>query len=79
VHDPGMLVVSPESEDVLKSYLRQHDVQADIVGDTSFATLKVLGTPTLVLLDGPSIVRGVWVGWLDSSKEAEVVKAITKE
>lgn len=48
-------------------------VQPDAVVTVDFASIKVPGTPTILLVDNQGKVLDVWVGKLDASGEKEVL------
>jgi thioredoxin-related protein len=50
--------------------------QPDGMVNIDFASIKVPGTPTLLLVDNTGKVLDVWVGKLDPDKEKEVLKVL---
>jgi thioredoxin-related protein len=50
--------------------------QPDGMVNIDFASIKVPGTPTLLLVDNTGKVLNVWVGKLDPSAEKEVLKTL---
>ncbi|HLH43740.1 MAG TPA: hypothetical protein VKV74_12175 [Bryobacteraceae bacterium] len=70
------VAVMPEGKDRAADYLRDSlllrfsSVVQDMPG------LRVSATPTLLVVDREGIVRGAWVGMLDSSAEDEVVATL---
>lgn len=70
-----VLAVSDESAEVTRSYLGRHGVQVDGVVS---ATLRVPGTPTLILVDGKGNVTHTWVGRPPSEQaELKVIDTLT--
>lgn len=51
-------------------------VQPDKVVHIDFSSIKVPGTPTLMLVDNTGKVLNVWVGKLDDGGEKEVLKTL---
>jgi thioredoxin-related protein len=51
-------------------------VQVDNMVHVDFASIKVPGTPTLLLVDKQGKVLNVWVGKLDSGGEKEVLETL---
>jgi hypothetical protein len=72
-----LIVVGRESEEVIRKYLADNDLTADLVVSVSDRDLRLQGTPTLVLLSQRMVVRSVWIGLLQSQeKENEVIVAL---
>jgi thioredoxin-related protein len=62
---------APESEKFTNA-----GVQPDNVVHIDFRTIKVPGTPTLLLVDNNGKVLNVWVGKLDEGGEKDVLKVL---
>lgn len=72
VQRPRLAVVTRDDHDVASSYLRTHDITVDQLITGARLPDKVWATPTVVLLSPSGVVRGVWAGRLDSSRQQEV-------
>ncbi|HSS48679.1 MAG TPA: hypothetical protein VLX28_07015, partial [Thermoanaerobaculia bacterium] len=62
---------APESEKFTNA-----GVKPDNVVHLDFSSIKVPGTPTLLLVDNNGKVLNVWVGKLDESGEKDVLKVL---
>lgn len=62
---------APESEKFSNA-----GVQPDNVVHIDFSTIKIPGTPTLLLVDNNGKVLNVWVGKLDEGGEKDVLKVL---
>jgi thioredoxin-related protein len=62
-------------EDELKKF-QDGGVQPDNVVEANFSSIKVPGTPTVMLVDHDGRVLGVWVGKLEEDREREVLKRL---
>jgi thioredoxin-related protein len=62
-------------EDELKRF-QAAGAQPDGVVQADFNSIKVPGTPTVMLVDRTGKVLAVWVGKLEESKEQEVLKRL---
>lgn len=62
-------------EDELKTF-QAGGVQPDGVVPADFNSIKVPGTPTVMLVDRSGKVLAVWVGKLEESREQEVLKRL---
>ncbi len=71
-----MIAVLPQPVKDGQEFLRSLDISVEEVRQASPASLKVLGTPTLLLVDGQGVVVKVWRGKLSSTGEAEVLTSL---
>lgn len=75
-NDTKLVAVFSHSSDVGSQYLNDLGVKIDSVEQVSFESLKVEGTPTLILVDSQGLVKKVWVGRLPPKVEEEVLAAM---
>jgi hypothetical protein len=73
-----MVAVLPQSKDEAASYLKEHGIEADEVVSMEVSKLGLMGTPTLLLLDGQNKLEELWVGKLNESQESEVIERLKK-
>lgn len=73
---PRMIAAVPGERSDIASYLSEHGVVVDEIVNTSLANINVAFTPTLLLVNRSGKVSDVWVGKLDTSKEAEVTERL---
>lgn len=71
-----MTAVLPESVEEGRQYLRSLQVEIGDVRQGSFRSLKINGTPTLILVDQQGVVRNVWLGRFPPEKEQQVIDTI---
>jgi hypothetical protein len=71
-----LTAVLPESVEEGREYLRSLKVEIGDVRQGSFRSLKIAGTPTLILVDQHGVVRNVWLGRFPPEKEQEVIDTI---
>jgi len=72
-----IVVVGPESKEVLQDYVSSHDVVPDVVLSVPNGTLSISGTPTLVSVEPSGLVGHVWRGKLGTAElESEVISTI---
>ena len=57
-------------------FFEEHGVRADAILGVEPGTLRVSGTPTLVLVDADAIVRSTWRGALSPDVERHVVASV---
>jgi hypothetical protein len=69
-------VSSPDARADEQSKMSASGVKPDAVVQVDFRQLKVLGTPTVLLVDGKGKVLSVWMGKLDSRGEREVLQSL---
>lgn len=74
-----IVAVLPEEPDRSRQYLQDLGLReiSEIRGST-LPAIGVRGTPTLILADRSGVAVGVWRGKLDSSKEEEVMRALSR-
>ena len=72
-----MIVVGLEPIETLTGYLSSHQLETDAVVSVNPGTLKVSGTPTLVLVDNKGKVTKQWPGAL-REREADVEAALVQ-
>lgn len=74
-----VFVVSKEPFESLEGYLASNAVAPDrTVALRSDTPLRLRKTPTLIVTDDTRVVRGVWVGQLSDSQQAEVLSALSR-
>ena len=59
--------------------LRIYGIQLPYIGGVDLTSMKIPGTPTLVLVKPDSTVVKTWIGALSPQKETEVLSAIRKD
>lgn len=73
--DRRLVAASWEAEDVTRRYLEEHHVVVDKILSVSPKSLRVPGTPTVILVNGKGTVQGAWVGKLSETHEQEVFRS----
>jgi thioredoxin-related protein len=69
-------VPAEEAKEAEKQTMDEAGVSPDQLVAVDFASIKVPGTPTILLVDNQGKVLDVWVGKLDSGKERDVLKKL---
>ncbi len=72
---PGvhLMAVLPQEPPQAKKYLEKLGVTVGDVQQAPLGSLKIAGTPTLLLVDRAGVVKNVWVGQLDGQGQADVL------
>lgn len=73
-----MVAVFPDRREEVNEILRTQNLPISNVPQMNVASLKVSGTPTLILVDQNGKVEKTWVGKLDSVGEENVFAALRK-
>lgn len=68
-----LIAVMPQEVSEGKHYLNDLGVSISDVRQIPLDSLKVKGTPTLLLIDNKGIVADLWAGKLSADKESEVL------
>jgi len=71
-----MSVFSVEPRHEMQRFLAEQQVVVDWVYQVSPASYGLRGTPTLLVVDGGGIVRRVFFGALDKSRQEEFLEII---
>ncbi len=71
-----LIAVLPQSVQEGQDYLRTLELPVTEVRQANPASLKVRGTPTLILVDQQGLVTKVWRGKLSTEREAEVIASL---
>lgn len=71
----AILAVFPDTADTVREVAQSEGLGVHTVAGVPLQTLKVSGTPTLLLVDKTGTVLNVWTGMLSPRQELEVVKA----
>jgi len=66
----------PDPESTAKPELKTAGVNAESIFGQPLASIKVSGTPTLLLVDSAGHIRDAWVGQLQPEQEQEVVDKV---
>lgn len=80
-NSPGvaLLVVSPEPTERVRSFLKINRVQSSNVLQASLPSIGVVATPTVIALDSGGVVKRVFRGLLDDSRQNELLSLVRTE
>jgi Redoxin len=79
-HAPVQLVgVCLEPADVCEHYFKTHHLTMDRTVGVDIGSIKVTGTPTLLMVDDAGKVTSVWTGALSPAREQTVLAAIAQK
>jgi peroxiredoxin len=67
------VVVSPEGEQIVRTYLHAHELEVDQVVSHQG---RIQQTPTLVEVTAKGVVKNVWVGQPTKEQEERILKSI---
>jgi len=71
-----LVAVFPHDLSEGKSYLEEIGVSVSEIKQASFNSMRVRGTPTLLLVNNDGVVVGVWLGKLQPEMETEVLNRL---
>lgn len=69
----SVVALVPDDIPNASNYPKELGITVDEIRQTSLTKAKILGTPTLVLVNNTGIVEKVWFGKLSSSQERDVI------
>ena len=72
-----IVAVFPDTADTAKEVLQSEGLGVQAVGGVPLGTMKISGTPTLLLVDRSGTVLNTWIGMLSPRQELEVIRATT--
>jgi hypothetical protein len=72
-----IVAVLPNSDEEVRQSMQQKQLQIAAIPSANLKTLKVAGTPTLILVDSGGRVIDFWVGKLSQDTEQQVLKIIS--
>ena|SRR5689334_12129286 len=76
--DINLVAVFPTSKEENTNHLQQLGLAGMDVRQASLNTLKVSGTPTLILANSKGEITNFWLGKLPPDKELDVLNQLTK-
>ena len=74
----AIVAVFPDSADAVKEILQSEGLDVHALTGVPLETLKIAGTPTVLLVDNSGTVLNAWAGVLSPPEELEVMKAATE-
>ena len=74
--DIQLMAVLPQAANEAEKYLRELGVAIKDVRQAELMSIRVRGTPTLLLIDDHGVVTNAWTGKLPPDKEAEVLNLL---
>jgi thioredoxin-related protein len=72
-----LVAVFPESENEVKAYIQQQQLDIETVSSVNFQSINVSGTPSLILVDSRGKIQDFWLGKLPNDVEQQVLKSIS--
>lgn len=72
-----IVAVFPDTDDTVKEVLHSEGLGVRAFAGVPLETLKISGTPTLLLVDRSGTVLNTWIGVLSPRQELEVMRAAT--
>lgn len=73
-----VVAVAAEPPDVNRTYLQKHGVSFETVVSSQKSSMKIVATPTLVLVRTNGVVLGAWQGQLSDGAGERVMSAATR-
>ena len=74
--DTAIVAVFPDAADAVKEVVQTEALGVHALAGVPLETLKVSGTPSLLLVDRSGTVLKAWIGMLSPKQELEVMRAV---
>jgi thioredoxin-related protein len=74
-----LVAVVPQTESEGKRYLETLGVSVDDIKQTSLDSIRVRGTPTLLLVNSEGVVINTWIGKLPAQGEEDVLSKLLSD
>jgi hypothetical protein len=72
-----IVALFPNKADEVAEYVKAHELIIETVPELDFGTLRVSGTPTMILINQSGEVDDFWVGKLQDPEADELVRSLT--
>ena len=69
-----IVAVFPNDAEMVRQFMTREDLRIRSVSAAPLEKLRVVATPTLILVDNKGRVERSWVGFLSSSEERDLIK-----
>lgn len=76
--DARVVVLSPDPPDMVRTYLAEHHVTPSGILQADLATIGVVRTPTLLVVDSQGLVTNAFVGMLSMAREEELFAVLRR-
>jgi len=73
--DLAIVALFPDDAETARTVTKSESLDVETLGGVPLQTLRVSGTPALILVDRSGIVLNTWVGMLSPKQELDVMKA----
>lgn len=74
--DAAIVAVFPDAADAVNEVVQSKGLGVHVLAGVPLETLKVSGTPSLLLVDRSGTVLNAWIGMLSPRQELEVMRAM---
>jgi hypothetical protein len=75
-HHINLVALLPQGLEESRAYLKELGLTIPTVQQVNFMDIKVVGTPTLFLVDSQGVVQKVWEGQLKETEQKKVLSAL---
>jgi len=72
-----LIAVFPNGEADVNQFVQRHHLNLETASSVDFGSLKVTGTPTLILINANGEVRNFWIGKLSQDQEQQIIRSLT--
>jgi hypothetical protein len=73
-----LVVVAPDDPVVARAYVAANGFSPDAIASADLTSMRVSGTPTLLLVNPSGVIERAWMGKLTTTGEKEVLAEVAK-
>ena len=74
-----IVALFPNSPGEVAKYLKENQLVIDTVAGVDFGSLRISGTPTMILVNNSGEVKDFWTGKLEDSEAVEFVRSLVAD
>jgi hypothetical protein len=69
----------PNKAEEVANFVKSYALNFDTVSNVNLTSLRISGTPTMILVDNQGRVENFWLGQLEGAEAAEFLRLVSAE
>jgi len=74
-----IVALFPNKSEEVERYIKENDFRLDTISDVEFSSLKISGTPSMILVDNNGAVNDFWIGKLPDAGADQLIGFLTSK